>query len=165
MSDQVKPIPEGYHTATPYLILNDADKALEFYKQAFGAIEVVRMASPDGKVGHAEIKIGDSMLMLGEETLEMGYRGVQSYGGSPVSIMLYVEDCDALFNQAVAVGATVKQPMKDQFYGDRSGTVADPFGFQWNLSTHKEDVTPEDMKKRMEAAMSQSGADCGATAS
>ena len=103
------------------------------------------------------------MLMLGEETLEMGYRGVQSYGGSPISLMLYVEDCDALFNQAVAAGATVKQPMKDQFYGDRSGVVADPFGFQWNLSTHKEDVTPEDMKKRMEAAMGQG--DCGATAS
>ena len=103
------------------------------------------------------------MLMLGEETLEMGYRGVQSYGGSPISIMLYVEDCDALFNQAVAAGAEVKHPLKDQFYGDRSGTVADPFGFQWNLSTHKEDVTPEDMKKRMEAVMGQG--DCGAAAS
>ena len=163
MSDQVKTIPEGYHTATPYLILQDAAKALEFYKEAFGAIEIVRMASPDGKVGHAEIKIGDSMLMLGEETLEMGYRGVQSYGGSPISIMLYVEECDALFNQAVAAGAEVKHPLKDQFYGDRSGTVADPFGFQWNLSTHKEDVTPEDMKKRMEAVMGQG--DCGAAAS
>ena len=163
MSDQVKTIPEGYHTATPYLILQDAAKALEFYKEAFGAIEIVRMASPDGKVGHAEIKIGDSMLMLGEETLEMGYRGVQSYGGSPISIMLYVEDCDALFNQAVAAGAEIKHPLKDQFYGDRSGTVADPFGFQWNLSTHKEDDTPEDMKKRMEAVMGQG--DCGAAAS
>jgi PhnB protein len=161
MSDQVKAIPEGYHTATPYLILQDAAKALEFYKEAFGAIEIVRMANPDGKVGHAEIKIGNSMLMLGEETLEMGYRGVQSYGGSPVSMMLYVEDCDALFNQAVAAGAEVKQALKDQFYGDRSGMIADPFGFQWHLSTHKEDVTPEDMKKRMAAAMG----DCGATAS
>ena len=161
MSDQVNPIPEGYHTVTPYLILQDAAQALEFYKEAFGAIEIVRMANPDGKVGHAEIKIGDSMLMLGEEALEMGYRGVQSYGGSPVSIMLYVEDSDTLFNQAVAAGAEVKQAMKDQFYGDRSGVVADPFGFQWHLSTHKEDVTPEDMKKRMEAAMS----DCGAAAS
>ena len=161
MSVQVNPIPEGYHTVTPYLILQDAASALEFYKEAFGAVEIVRMATPDGKVGHAEIKIGDSMLMLGEETLEMGYRGIQSYGGSPINIMLYVEDCDALFNQAVAAGAEVKQPMKDQFYGDRSGMIADPFGFQWHLSTHKEDVTPEDMKKRMEAAMG----DCGATAS
>jgi PhnB protein len=161
MSDQVNPIPEGYHTVTPYLILQDAAQALEFYKKAFSAIEIVRMANPDGKVGHAEIKIGNSMLMLGEETLEMGYRGVQSYGGSPISIMLYVEDCDALFNQAVAAGAEVKQALKDQFYGDRSGMIADPFGFQWHLSTHKEDVTPEDMKKRMAAAMG----DCGATAS
>lgn len=105
------------------------------------------------------------MLMLGEETLEMGYRGVQSYGGSPISIMLYVEDCDALFNQAVAAGAEVKQALKDQFYGDRSGTVADPFGFQWNLSTHKEDIAPEEMERRMKEAMSQGASDCGATAS
>ncbi len=163
MSDQVNPIPAGYHTATPYLILNDAASALEFYKQAFGAVVLVRMDGPDGKVGHAEIKIGDSMLMLGEESLEMGYRGVQSYGGSPVSMMLYVEDSDALFNQAVAAGAEVKQAMKDQFYGDRSGIVADPFGFQWHLSTHKEDVTPEEMKRRMDAVMGQG--DCGAAAS
>ena len=163
MSDQVNPIPAGYHTATPYLILNDAASALEFYKQAFGAVVLVRMDGPDGKVGHAEIKIGDSMLMLGEESLEMGYRGVQSYGGSPISMMLYVEDSDALFNQAVVAGAEVKQAMKDQFYGDRSGIVADPFGFQWHLSTHKEDVTPEEMKRRMDAVMGQG--DCGAAAS
>ena len=159
MSDQVKPIPEGYHTVTPYLIIQDAASAIEFYKQAFGAVELFRMADPSsGKVGHAEIKIGSSPIMLGEEHLEMGYRGVQSYGGSPISIMLYVEDSDALFNQAVAAGAEVKQAMKDQFYGDRSGTVADPFGYQWHLSTHKEEVAPEEMKKRMEAAMSQGGA-------
>ena len=158
MSDQVKPIPEGYHTVTPYLILQDAGAAIDFYKQAFGAVELFRMDGPDGKVGHAEIKIGDSMLMLGSENLEMGYRGVQSYGGSPISIMLYVEDSDAMFNQAVAAGAEVKQAMKDQFYGDRSGTVADRFGYQWHISTHKEDVAPEEMKRRMEAEMQQHAA-------
>ncbi len=160
MSDQIKPIPEGYHTVTPYLILQDASAAIDFYKQAFGAVELFRMAGPDGKVGHAEIKIGSSPIMLGGEHLEMGYRGVQSYGGSPISIMLYVEDSDALFNQAVAAGAEVKQAIKDQFYGDRSGTVADPYGFNWHISTHKEDVAPEEMQRRM-AAMGE----CEAAAS
>jgi PhnB protein len=162
MSDQVKPIPEGYHTLTSYLILQDAGAAIDFYKQAFGAVELFRMNGPDGKVGHAEIKIGDSMLMLGSENLKMGYRGVQSYGGSPISIMLYAEDSDALFNQAVAAGAEVKQAIKDQFYGDRSGTIADPFGFQWTISTHKEDVTPEEMQKRM-AAMGECGSEAAAS--
>ena len=151
MSDQVKPIPAGYHTVTPYLIIKDAASAIEFYKQAFGAIELVRMPMPDGRVGHAELKIGDSPIMLGDEHPEMGYRSVQSYGGSPISIALYVEDCDALFTQAVAAGAKVEREIKDQFYGDRSGTVADPFGYQWTISTHKEDVTPEEMHKRMAA--------------
>lgn len=162
MSDQVKPIPEGYSTVTPYLILQDAGAAINFYKQAFGAVELFRMDGPDGKVGHAEIKIGDSMLMLGSENLEMGYRGVQSYGGSPISIMLYVEDSDALFNQAVAAGAEVKQAIKDQFYGDRSGTIADPFGFQWTISTHKEEVAPEEMQRRM-AAMGECGGEAAAS--
>ena len=159
MSDQVKPIPEGYHTVTPYLILQDAAAAIDFYKQAFGAVELFRMADPStGKVGHAEIKIGTSPIMLGDEHLEMGFRGVQSYGGSPITIMLYVEDSDAVFNQAVTAGAEVKQAMKDQFYGDRSGTVADPFGYQWHISTHKEDVAPEEMKRQMEAEMQQHAA-------
>lgn len=158
MSDQVKPIPEGYHTVTPYLIIQDAARAIEFYKQAFGAIELFRMDGPEGKVGHAEIKIGTSPIMLGDEHPEMGYRGVQSYGGSPISIMLYVEDSDALFAQAVAAGAKVEREVKDQFYGDRSGTVIDPFGLQWTISTHKEDVAPEEMQKRMEAM------GCGAAA-
>ncbi|MBS1808202.1 MAG: VOC family protein [Acidobacteria bacterium] len=157
MSDQVKPIPEGYHTVTPYLILQDAASALEFYKQAFGATELFRMADPSGKVGHAEIRIGNSPIMLGEEHPEMGYRGVQSYGGSPIGIMLYVEDSDALFAQAVAAGAKVEREIKDQFYGDRSGTVVDPFGYQWTISTHVEDVAPEEMQKRM-AEMNCSGA-------
>jgi PhnB protein len=163
MSDQVNPIPAGYHTVTPYLILQDAAKAIEFYQQAFGAVELFRMADPKtGKVGHAEIKIGNSPIMLGEEHLEMGYRGVQSYGGSPVGIMLYVEDCDAIFHQAVAAGATVKQDLKDQFYGDRSGTVADPFGYSWYISTHKEDVSPEEMERRM-AAMGECAGEVAAS--
>jgi PhnB protein len=162
MSDQVKPIPEGYQTVTPYLVLRDAAKAIDFYKEAFGAVELFRMPAPDGKVGHAEIKIGTSPLMLADEYPDQGYYGVQHYGGSPVGIMLYVEDCDALFHQAVAAGATVKQELKDQFYGDRSGTVADPFGYQWHISTHKEDVAPEEMQRRM-AAMGECGGEVAAS--
>ena len=162
MSDQVKPIPEGYHTVTPYLIMQDAASAIEFYQRAFGAVELFRMAGPDGKVGHAEIKIGTSPIMLGDEHPDMGYLGVQHYGGSPVSIMLYVEDSDAVFNQAVTAGAEVKQAMKDQFYGDRSGTVADPFGYQWHISTHREDVAPEEMQRRM-AAMGECGGEVAAS--
>ncbi len=157
MSDQVKPIPEGYSTVTPYLIFADAAQAIEFYQQAFGAVELFRMPTPDGKVAHAEIKIGNAPLMMGGEYPNMGYHGVQHYGGSPISLMLYVEDCDALFHQAVAAGATVKQELKDQFYGDRSGTVADPFGYQWTISTHKEDVAPEEMQRRMAAMGECSG--------
>jgi PhnB protein len=162
MSDQVKPIPEGYRTVTPYLIIRDAAKAIEFYQQAFGAVELFRMPTPDGKVAHAEIKIGTSPLMIGGEYADMGYHGVEHYGGSPISIMLYVEDCDALFHQAVAAGATVKQELKDQFYGDRSGTVADPFGYQWHISTHKEDVAPEEIQQRM-AAMGECGGEAAAS--
>ena len=114
-----KPIPDGYHTVTPYLVVQNAASAIEFYKKAFGAEELMRLASPDGKIGHAEIKIGDSPIMLADEFPEMGYRGPQALGGSPVSIMLYVEDVDACFNQAIAAGAKVKRPVKDEFYGDR----------------------------------------------
>lgn len=156
MSDQVKPIPEGYQTITPYLVFDDAAKAIEFYKQAFGAEELFRMPTPDGGVAHAEIKIGTSPLMMGGAYPDKGYHGIQHYGGSPISLMLYVEDCDALFHQAVAAGAEVKQPLTDQFYGDRSGTVADPFGYHWHISTHKEDVAPEEMQRRM-AAMGECG--------
>jgi PhnB protein len=156
MSDQVKPIPEGYHTVTPYLIIQDAAKAIDFYKEAFGAVELFRMPTPDGKVAHAEIKIGTSPIMLGDEYPDQGYHGVQHYGGSPTGLMLYVEDCDALFQQAVAAGATVKQEVKDQFYGDRSGSVTDPFGFSWHIATHKEDVPMEEMQRRM-AAMGECG--------
>jgi PhnB protein len=147
-----KPIPEGYHTATPYLIIKDAAKAIEFYKKAFGAKEMMRMSQPDGRIGHAEIKIGNSPIMLADEFPEMGARSPQSLGGSPVSILLYVEDVDAFAKQAVVAGTKVVRPVKDQFYGDRSGSFEDPFGHQWHIATHVEDVAPEEMHKRAAAA-------------
>ena len=151
MPKNVKPIPDGYHTATPYLIVDDGARAIDFYHRAFGATEIMRMPAPGGKVGHAEIKIGDSHIMLADEAPEMDARSPKHYGGSPVSLMLYVEDVDKLFAQAVAAGGTVARPVADMFYGDRSGTVKDPFGHSWHLSTHKEDVPPDEMKKRMDA--------------
>ena len=151
MANKVKPIPDGYHSVTPYLIVDDGARALDFYKRAFGAKELMRMPAPGGKVGHAEIKIGDSVIMLADEAPEMDARSAKHYGGSPVSLMVYVEDVDKLFPQAVGAGAKEVRPVTDQFYGDRSGTVKDPFGHSWHLSTHKEDVSPEEMKKRMDA--------------
>ncbi len=147
----VKPVPDGYHSVTPYLIISGAARALEFYKKVFGATEIFRFDGPNGTIAHAEIKIGDSMVMLSDEYGEMGFRGPQSIGGSPVGIMLYVDDVDRIFNRAVAEGASVKQPLEDKFYGDRAGTVVDPFGHLWTISTHKEDVSPEEMKRRMAA--------------
>ena len=147
-----KPIPDGYHTATPYLIIGGAGDAIEFYKKAFGATELFRFPSPDGKIGHAEIKIGDSPIMLADEYPAMGYKGPQTLGGSPVSIMIYVADVDTVFSQAVAAGATVKEAVSDKFYGDRMGTVTDPFGHVWHVATHKEDVSLEEMQKRAKAA-------------
>ncbi len=149
---KAKPIPNGYHTATPYLIIKGAAQAIEFYKKAFGAAEMTRMTQPDGRVGHAEIKIGDSLIMLADEFPEMGARSPQSLGGSPVSILLYVQDVDALTSKAITAGAKVVRPVKDQFYGDRSGSLEDPFGHQWHIATHVEDVPPEEMKKRAAAA-------------
>lgn len=151
MAGQVTSIPEGYHSVTPYLIIKGAAKALDFYQRAFGAKETVRMAGPGGKIMHAEMRIGDSMVMLADEHPEMNARSPESFGGSPVMIHLYVEDVDAVFNQAIAAGATVERPLADQFYGDRTGGVKDPFGYSWYVATHKEDVTPEEMKKRMAA--------------
>jgi PhnB protein len=151
----VKPVPDGYHTVTPYLIVKGAARALDFYKQAFGATELMRMASPDGRVGHAEIRIGDSPIMLADEHPEMGYRGPEALGGTPVSIALYVEDVDALFRQAIAAGGKELRPVKDQFYGDRSGTLVDPFGHVWTIATHKLDLSPEELHRRAEAAMKQ----------
>ena len=148
-----KPIPDGYRTATPYLIIKGAADAIEFYKRAFGATELLRMADPHGRVGHAEIKIGDSVIMLADEHPAMGYRGPRSLGGSSVSILLYLEDVDGVFERAVKAGARAQRPVADQFYGDRSGTLEDPFGHVWTVATHVEDVSPEEMQRRAEAAM------------
>lgn len=153
----VKPIPDGYHTATPYLVVHDARAAIGFYKSAFDATEHLLLAAPDGKVGHAEVRIGDSILMLSDEHPEMGFRGPKSLGGSAVSILLYVEDVDASFDRAVAAGAKVQRPVGDQFYGDRAGTLEDPFGHVWTIATHKEDLTQEQVQERYEALLRQAG--------
>jgi PhnB protein len=153
-----KPIPDGYRTATPYLIVKGAADAIEFYKRAFGATELLRMADPQGRVGHAEIKIGDSVIMLADEHPSMGYRSPRSLGGSSVSILLYLEDVDGVFERAVKAGAKAQRPVMDQFYGDRSGTLEDPFGHVWTIATHVEDVEPEEMKRRAEAAMKSAAA-------
>ena len=152
---KTKYIPDGYHTATPYLIVTGAARALEFYKQAFGATEVVRMDGPGGKVMHAEIKIGDSHIMLADEFPEMGALSPQSIGGTPVSLMLYFEEADAVTARAVSAGAKVLRPVQDQFYGDRSGTLKDPFGHLRTLGTHKEDVPLEEIRRRFEVSQKQ----------
>ena len=144
----VKPIPEGYHTITAYLITDGAAEAIEFYQQAFGATELFRFPTPDGKIGHAEIKIGDSHVMLADAYPDMGYNGPKTLGGSPVSLMIYVDDVDTVFNRALEKGATVKEALADKFYGDRMGTVIDPFGHIWHIATHKEDVSLDEMQKR-----------------
>jgi len=150
----VKAIPEGYHSVTPYLIIKGAAAAIDFYKKAFGATEVFRMPDASGKlVGHAEIKIGDSHIMMADEYPEMGYRSPQSLGGTPVSILLYVDEVDATIPRAVAAGAKLVQPIKDQFYGDRSGTLHDPFGHVWTVATHKKDVSPEEMMEHAGGAV------------
>ncbi|HLY15920.1 MAG TPA: VOC family protein [Bryobacteraceae bacterium] len=149
----VKPVPEGYHTVTPYLTVNDAAGAIDFYRRAFGAKEIVRMAGPPGKLAHAEIKIGDSMIMLADEMPGAGLRAPQSLGGSSVNIFLYVEDVDATYKQAVNAGAKADSPPSDMFWGDRYGKLTDPFGHSWSMATHKEDVAPEEMKRRMQAAI------------
>jgi PhnB protein len=147
----VKPIPDGYHSLTPYLIIDGAADALEYYKKAFGATELFRMEH-QGKIGHAEMKIGDSPFMLADEQAEMGQRGPKSLGGSSVGLMIYVEDCDTIYNQAIDAGGTEMRPLQDQFYGDRSGTLTDPFGHVWTVATHKEDVSSEEIEKRIAAA-------------
>jgi PhnB protein len=148
----VKTIPEGYHSVTPYLIISGAGEAIDYYKKAFGATELLRMPAPGGKIGHAEIKIGDSPIMLADEFSEMGYKSPKTLGGSPVSLMIYVADVDTVFDQAIATGGKVQRPVKDQFYGDRSGTLEDPFGHVWHVATHKEDVSAEEMERRAKAA-------------
>jgi PhnB protein len=149
----IKAIPDGYRTATPYLIVKGAAEAIEFYKRAFGATELFRMADAQGRIGHAEIKIGDSVIMLADEHPTMGYRGPRSLGGSSVSILLYVEGVDGVFERAVKAGAKAQRPVANQFYGDRSGTLEDPFGHVWTIATHVEDVPPDEMKRRADAAM------------
>jgi len=148
---KVKAIPEGYHTATPYLTIKGAAAALDFYKRAFGAMEVMRMATPEGKVGHAEIRIGDSAIMLSDEFPEMDARSPQLIGGSPVMIHLYVEDADTFVKRAVEAGAQLQRPVEDQFYGDRAGKLADPFGHIWWIATHVEDVPPQELERRAAA--------------
>jgi len=149
--------PAGYHTATPYLIIKGAAAAIEFYKTVFGATELMRIPGPDDRVGHAEMKIGDSIIMLADEFPELGHRGPKSLGGTTVSLMLYVEDADGMFNRAVAAGAEVVKPMTNQFYGDRSGTFYDPFGHGWTVATHVEDVSPEEMQRRAAEWAKQQG--------
>jgi PhnB protein len=157
MASTARPIPEGYHSVTPYLIVNDAAGAITFYKNAFGAAEVMRMAAPGGRVGHAELSIGDSRIMLADEFPDMGARSPKAIGGTPVSLHLYVEDVDAVAKRAVDIGAKEVRPVKDQFYGDRLGTVEDPFGHVWHISTHVEDVPPDELKRRAEQAMGKAG--------
>jgi PhnB protein len=148
-------VPEGHHTVTPQLTLDNAAQAIEWYKKGLGAEEVTRAVGPDGKIMHAEIRVGDSRIMLNDAM--MGGKGPKALGGSPASLWIYVEDCDALFNRAVAAGAQVAAgpmgQMQDQFWGDRTGTVSDPHGYTWTIATHKEDLTPEEMNQRQEAWM------------
>jgi PhnB protein len=148
MAGSVKPIPEGYHSITPYLYIKGAANALEFYKRVFGGTEKYRMTMQDGRLGHAEIQIGDSVIMLADEYPERNIRGPQSLGGTSVGIMVYVEDVDAAADRFVAAGGTVERPVQDQFYGDRSGTFADPFGHTWTIATHKEDLSSEEIERR-----------------
>jgi PhnB protein len=149
----VKPIPDGYHTVTPYLAVEDAAEAIEYYTKAFGAKERVRMDTPDGKIGHAELEIGDSLVMLSDPFPQASTRPPKELGGTSASVFMYVEDVDAVVKQAVDAGATVTMEIADQFWGDRFGSVQDPFGHLWSIATHVEDVSPEDMAERAKAAM------------
>jgi len=151
MNATVKPIPDGYTSVTPYLILSDARKAMAFYAEAFGARELFKMVQDDGRVGHAEMQIGNARIMLADEFPEIGARAPSTIGGTPVSFMLYVEDVDAVAKRAVDAGATLKHPVETKFYGDRTGAVVDPFGHVWHVSTHVEDVPPDELKRRAAA--------------
>ena len=150
---KVNPIPEGYPRVTPYLTIDGAAKAIDFYRDIFGATEQVRMAGPDGKVGHAELAIGDSVVMLADPFPDMNQSSPKQLGGSPVFLMVYVDDVDDVFARAIKAGATELAPLADQFYGDRSGQFEDPFGHKWNVASHIEDVSPEEMEKRAAEAM------------
>jgi PhnB protein len=151
MSAAVKPIPEGYHSVTPYLIFSGASDAIAFYKKALGAEEIMRMDAPGGRIGHAELQIGDSRIMLADEHPEFQALSPQTIGGSPVTLHLYVENVDAAVERAIAAGATLVRPVADQFYGDRTGGIADPFGYRWFIATHKEDLTLDEIRRRAAA--------------
>ncbi len=155
MKKKVRPTPKGYHAVTPYLSVKGAASAIAFYKKAFGAKEIMRMPGPGGTIGHAEIQIGDSRIMLADEYPEMNFRSPQAFGGTPVAISLYVQDVDRVVKKAIAGGAKVLRPVTDQFYGDRSGSLEDPFGHVWHVATHKEDIPMKEVKKRA-AAMAAS---------
>ena len=152
-----KPIPDGFHSLTPYLILTGAARAIDFYKSVFGATEIARFADPSGRVGHAELKIGDSVLMLSDEYGEMGYKSPQTVGAASSLTHVYVPDVDATFARATQAGAQVMKPVKDEFYGDRTGSFRDPFGHLWTVATHVEDVSRDEMKRRMDALTKQAG--------
>jgi PhnB protein len=152
-----QPIPEGYHTVTPYLAVEDAAKAIEYYKRAFGAKERVRMDAPGGKIGHAELEIGDSLVMLSDPFPQSSTKPPKDLGGTTGSVFMYVEDVDSVVQDAIDAGATVTMPVEDMFWGDRFGTVTDPFGHQWSIATHIEDVPPEEMEERAKAAMAEMG--------
>jgi PhnB protein len=154
---KARPIPAGYGVVTPYLSVRGAAQAIEFYKKAFGAKEIMRMPGPDGKLGHAEIRIGDSRVMLSDEYEAMAFLGPQSRGGTTVHIHLYVRDVDATVARATAAGAKVVRPVQDQFYGDRTGSIEDPFGHMWHVATHKEDLSMAEMKRRAEKMAKQAG--------
>jgi PhnB protein len=152
MSESPKTIPDGYHSINTYLVVRNADRAIQFYKKAFGAEERFRMHGPDGKtIMHADLKIGDSVFMLTEESKEMKALSPDSIGGSPVTMYVYVKDVDSIFNQAISEGATMLKPVQDQFYGDRSGYLRDPFGHLWSIATHKKDLSPDELRKAGEA--------------
>jgi PhnB protein len=149
----VKPVPDGYHTVTPYLAVDDAAKAIEYYTKAFGAKERLRMKGPDGKIGHAELEIGDSLIMLSDPFPQASTKPPNELGGTSASVFLYVEDVDAVVKRAVDTGATITMEIADQFWGDRFGSVTDPFGHQWSIATHVEDLSPEEIEERGKAAM------------
>jgi PhnB protein len=151
MAGKVSPVPQGHRTVAPYLSVKDGARALDFYRRAFGATEIYRLMLPDGRLGHGEIRLGDSVVMLSDEFPEFGTKGPQTLGGTPVNIHLYVDDVDAFCKKAVAAGAIERKPVMDQFYGDRSGQLEDPFGHLWWVATHKEDIAPEELQKRAAA--------------
>jgi PhnB protein len=160
MSGKVSYKPEGFYSVTPYLCVSDAARAIEFYKEAFGATEIMRMATPDGRIGHAEVKIGDCILMLADEFPGMNFSSPQTVGGVSAHFMLYDEDVDARVERAVAAGAKLTRPVADQFYGDRTGGVEDPFGHHWYIATHVEDLSPEEVKRRGDAELAKYSAEC-----